>query len=123
MVKRKTACKTTKVSKAKYKKCLLTAIRGTKIVSRKGAVKAFKHAAAKCNALITGVAPRKKSRKGGKKKRRVTDPFKMIRTPKRPVSRRKRGKGISTMRRARGSGSRVRFDDDSGWKSYSEPFL
>jgi hypothetical protein len=54
-------CKPAKGSKAKYKKCILTAIHMTKITTRKGAQKAFRAAAKKCGALLTGVRPRRKS--------------------------------------------------------------
>ncbi len=58
-------CKPTRGSKAKYKKCILTAIRTTKITTRKGAQKAFRAAAKKCGALLVGV----KARKGGRKRK------------------------------------------------------
>ena len=58
-------CKPTKGSKAKYKKCILTAIRTTKITTRKGAQKAFRAAAKKCSPLLVGV----KARKGGRRKK------------------------------------------------------
>jgi hypothetical protein len=61
-------CKPTRGSKAKYKKCILTAIRTTKITTRKGAQKAFRAAAKKCSPLLVGVKARKGVRKG---KRRV----------------------------------------------------
>lgn len=58
-------CKPTKGSKAKYKKCILTAIRTTKITTRKGAQKAFRAAAKKCSPLLVGI----KARKGGRRKK------------------------------------------------------
>ena len=60
-------CKPTRGSKAKYKKCILTAIRTTKITTRKGAQKAFRAAAKKCSPLLVGV----KARKGGRKRKGV----------------------------------------------------
>ena len=98
-------CRPTKASKAKYKKCLLTAIRGTKIVSRKGAVKAFQHAAKKCNALIAGATKRKKSHKKATRK-----PGRPRKTGRRPVSRRKRASSPVWMNRQKGSGRGIRFD-------------
>lgn len=58
-------CKPTAASKVKYKKCILTAIRGTKITTRKTAQKAFRAAAKKCGGLLTGM----KARKGGRRKK------------------------------------------------------
>ena len=60
-------CKPTRGSKAKYKKCILTAIRTTKFTTRKGAQKAFRAAAKKCSPLLVGVKARKGRRKGGRK--------------------------------------------------------
>ena len=56
-------------SKAKYKKCLVAKIRGTKIVSMKSARRAFRIAAKKCRPLL-GVVKRTRSRR--KKGRRVS---------------------------------------------------
>lgn len=58
-------CKPTMASRAKYKKCILSAIRGTKITTRKGAQKAFAKASKKCRAVLSGKAPAK--RKGRKR--------------------------------------------------------
>jgi hypothetical protein len=63
-------CKPVKGSAAKFKKCILTAIRGTKITTKKGAQKAFRAAAKKCGMLLAG-APR---RKGGRKRTRTARP-------------------------------------------------
>lgn len=60
-------CKPTKASRIKYKKCIISAIRGTKITTRKGAQKAFHAAAKKCGVHLKGL----KIRKGGRRKRRV----------------------------------------------------
>ena len=60
-------CKPTKALRAKYKKCILTAIRGTKITTRKGAQKAFNRASKKCRVLLSGVAPRRGKKRGRKK--------------------------------------------------------
>jgi len=56
-------CKPTKALRTKYKKCIITAIRGTKITTRKGAQKAFRAAAKKCGAIFAGVKPRKTTRR------------------------------------------------------------
>lgn len=62
-------CKPTKAVRVQYKKCILTAIRGTKITTRKGAQKAFSRAAKKCRNILSGKAPRKVGRrKGGRRK-------------------------------------------------------
>jgi len=61
-------CKPVKGSATKFKKCILTAIRGTKITTKKGAQKAFRAAAKKCGVLLAG-APRRKG--GHKRTRRV----------------------------------------------------
>jgi len=70
-------CKPTKASRVQFKKCILTAIRGTKITTRKGAQKAFAKASKKCRAILAGKAPAKrrgkrraKSRFGGLRVRR-----------------------------------------------------
>lgn len=71
-------CKPTKASRIQYKKCILTAIRGAKITTRKGAQKAFARASKKCRAILSGKAPAHKRgrRKGGRRKRapRLTVP-------------------------------------------------
>jgi hypothetical protein len=71
-------CKPTKALRTKYKKCILTAIRATKITTRKGAQKAFARAAKKCRAILSGKAPAHKRgrRKGTRRKRapRLTVP-------------------------------------------------
>lgn len=75
------ACKPTKASRAKYKKCILTAIRGTKITTRKGAQKAFARAAKKCRGLLTGKMPARRHKKSKKRK------FRGLRVPHRGRSR------------------------------------
>ena len=62
------ACKPTKASKAKYKKCILTAIRGTKITTRKGAQKAFRAAAVKCGVHLAGTKARRSRKKSSRRK-------------------------------------------------------
>ena len=59
--------KPTQARRAKYTKCILTAIRGTKITTRKGAQKAFNRASKKCRVLLSGVAPRRGKKRGRKK--------------------------------------------------------
>jgi hypothetical protein len=62
-------CKPTAASRVKFKKCILTAIRGTKITTRKGAQKAFRAAAKKCGGLLSGVKPRKGGRRKSTKRK------------------------------------------------------
>ena len=70
--KRAYVCKPVKGSKAKFKKCILSAIRGTKITTKKGAQKAFRAAAKKCGALLAGAPRRKGGRKKGRKSTRMS---------------------------------------------------
>jgi len=90
-------CKPIRGSKAKYKKCILTAIRTTKITTRKGAQKAFRAAAKKCGALLVGV----KARKGGRKAKRKTGARRSRRTLKGfPGFRQMSTRGVSRRRMA-----------------------
>lgn len=77
MVRKKARRKTTRRaavcapgSKAKYKKCLIAKIRGTKITTMKSARRAFRVAAKKCRPLL-GVVKRRGGRKKSRKPRKL----------------------------------------------------
>ena len=61
-------CKPTKASRVQFKKCILTAIRGTKITTRKGAQKAFRAAAVKCGVHLAGTKARRSRKKSSRRK-------------------------------------------------------
>ena len=75
-------------SKAKFKKCLITAIQHTKIASRKGAQKAFEAAAKKCSSLAPGSAPKKSAPKKKGMKRKTAKPVKKTKSRKKSAKRR-----------------------------------
>jgi hypothetical protein len=87
-------CKPTAASKVKYKKCILTAIRGTKITTRKTAQKAFRAAAKKCGGLLIGM----KARKGGRRKKSTRARRRVAGMPTRWQARSTRGVSRRRMR-------------------------
>jgi hypothetical protein len=78
MVKRRrTSRKPVRGSKAKFKKCIIAKIRGTKITTPLSARKAFSRAAKKCKHLLVGVKVHRTKRRGRKRTyhRRMNRPF------------------------------------------------
>jgi hypothetical protein len=64
MVRRRKKVAPKRGSKAKFKKCIISKIRGTKIATPKAAQRAFNAAAKKCKHLLVGkVVHRRKKRK------------------------------------------------------------
>ena len=61
-----------KISKAAYKKCLISTIKRTKISTPKSARKAFAAAAKRCRVHLTGAPVRRTTRRRAGAKRRTT---------------------------------------------------